>query len=126
MNDIKKIMLVDDDEDITVALKTLLEKSKKFKVFFTNDGSEAFNLAQREQPDLIICDIDMPKVTGDDVAYALSESDKTKDIPLLFFSSLLREEESGETGVSSDGRPIISKSASIITLIDKIEAMLGM
>ncbi len=117
-------MLVDDDEDITIALKTKLEKTKKFKVVFTNKAEEAFKLAKKELPDLVICDIDMPEMSGGDVAYALSESDKTKDIPILFFSSLVSKEDSGSTGKVIGGRHMISKSVSISLLIDKIEKML--
>ncbi|SLM31926.1 putative Polar-differentiation response regulator divK [Desulfamplus magnetovallimortis] len=120
-----KIMLVDDDPDITFMLKIKLEKSKKFKVIFTNKGKEALKMARNEKPDLIICDIDMPDVTGGDVARELSDCNDTRNIPFLFLSSLLSKKEAGEKCKIIGGYKMMSKSASVNSLIEQIELILN-
>jgi CheY-like chemotaxis protein len=121
----KKIMLVDDDEDITIALKLKLENTNKFNTVITNQGSLAVRLAMREQPDLIICDINMPDLSGGEVAFELSQIQDTKHIPIIFLSSLLSKEESGEDGKLSGINPVLSKGVPFNLLIKKIDKMLS-
>ncbi|MBF0101199.1 MAG: response regulator [Desulfobacterales bacterium] len=122
MDNLKKIMLVDDDKSITSFLKSKLEKTGKFTVVFTNDGSNALSLARKEKPDFIISDIDMPDVSGGDVGRELADSEDTKTIPLLFLSSLVSKDDEGIIG----GRPMMSKSCKINELVEKIESMLNL
>jgi len=125
MPELKTIMLVDDDEDITLALKNLLEDTQKFKVVFTNLGAEALALAKRTKPDLIVCDIDMPDMEGGEVAFVLSGSDQTKEIPILFLSSLVTKQDLRETGKFIGNHPMIPKSVSTHVLIDEIIKMVN-
>ncbi|MBF0235159.1 MAG: response regulator, partial [Desulfamplus sp.] len=89
MENLKKIMLIDDDPSITSLLKLKLEKTGKFTVVFTNKSKQALSLARAEQPNLIICDIEMPGMDGGDVARGILDTEDTKDIPILFSSSLV-------------------------------------
>ena len=118
----KKLLLVDDDEDILALLKMKLEKSGRFSVVSTSNPEKAAALARREAPDLVICDIDMPEMTGGDVAAALADDEHSSRIPVLFFSSLIAKTESGKGVKVIGGRRMVSKSASIEQLIAAIDA----
>ena len=59
----KKILLIDDDEDFNESLKEYLEY-KKFTVVSAYDGKQGLSLIKQEHPDLIITDIVMPEVEG--------------------------------------------------------------
>lgn len=63
MADAKTILLVDDDADILGAMKLVFEK-KGYRVLTANDGNMGLALAEREAPDLVICDMMMPKKSG--------------------------------------------------------------
>ena len=89
MEDIKKLVMVDDDADLEALLKLKLEKTGKYEVATTTEASKTIDLVREVSPDLILLDIDMPEMTGGDVANVLSESKDTKDIPILFLSSLV-------------------------------------
>jgi CheY-like chemotaxis protein len=80
----KEILIVDDDR---VILRTLE------KIFL---GREAVEIAKDRSPDLIILDIMMPDMDGGDVANILKNDPETRDIPIIFLSSLVtkREEQS--------------------------------
>lgn len=120
---IKKILAVDDDPDITQLVKTKLEKTGRFSVVTTNSGAKALELARIELPDLVLCDIDMPDKFGGEVAEDLAGIPETKDIPILFLSSLVRpnDVQNGKVG----GRLMVSKSSNSKELIARIDALLN-
>jgi DNA-binding response OmpR family regulator len=60
---IKRILLVDDDYEIIESLRYTLE-AKGYKVFVARDGNQGLALAEREDPDLVILDMMMPKRSG--------------------------------------------------------------
>ncbi|MBF0377173.1 MAG: response regulator [Desulfamplus sp.] len=123
MENLKKIMLVDDDPSVTTLLKTKFEKTGKFSVVFTNKSKQALELANTEKPDLIICDIEMPGVDGGDVARAIFDDEETKDIPLLFCSSLVMPSDTKDGMVGK--QHMMSKSSPFKDLLAKVESMLS-
>ncbi|MFC1857028.1 two-component system response regulator [Thermodesulfobacteriota bacterium] len=123
MADVKKLLMVDDDEDLLALLKLKLEKTGRYQVVNTTDGSKAVHLATEESPDLIVLDIEMPGMDGGEVANALAESKHAKDIPVLFLSSLVSEADVAKNKGVIGGRNMASKKGSIQELIDRIESM---
>jgi DNA-binding response OmpR family regulator len=73
----KKILLVDDDIDILGALRTVLDR-KGYRVLTATDGNQGLAVAEREQPDLVIVDMMMPKKSGFLVLEKLKSRDATK------------------------------------------------
>lgn len=61
--DAKRILLVDDDAEIIESLRLALE-SNGFKVLVARDGNQGLALTEREDPDLVILDMMMPKRSG--------------------------------------------------------------
>jgi DNA-binding response OmpR family regulator len=59
----KVVLVVDDDFDVSSAIRTVLD-SKGYRVFTAPDGHAGLIAAQREQPDLLIVDMMMPKKSG--------------------------------------------------------------
>ena len=118
----KKILLIDDDPAVLDFLRAKL--GARYDLVTTDEGDEVVTLALRETPDLIICDIDMPKVDGGDISAALYADDDTRDIPLLFLTALVSAEDLRERQGQIGGRPAVSKSAPVEELIEAIEALL--
>jgi CheY-like chemotaxis protein len=119
----KKILLVDDDESVTAYLGVKIGKA--YDVVTTNVSSRALMLAQTERPDLIICDVDMPEVDGGDLAAMLSKDKSTRDIPLLFLTSLMSPQEAKVLGGEVAGRPGVSKRAPLPELLTRIKQLIG-
>ena len=84
----KTILLVDDDADFLTYLSNALRR-QEYKVIATTAGSEAFALAQKYRPNLIILDIRMPEVDGVKVHQQLSSNPQTEKIPIIFLSGIL-------------------------------------
>ncbi len=88
----KKILLVDDEPDILQALTMRLEAAG-YEIITANNGYDATNLASKESPDLIICDIGMPKMDGHEVAKKIKRSPATAHIPMIFLTARTELEE---------------------------------
>lgn len=86
----KKILIVDDEEDIQKLLKIRLEQ-EGFTILIAGDGEKGIKVAELEMPDLIILDIMMPKIDGYSCLKEIRRTQKTKDIPILMMSG--KEEE---------------------------------
>jgi len=97
---LKKILIIDDEADICDFSKRILERTGKFEVFATRDSQDGLFIAAEKKPDLILLDINMPKLDGGEVAQALAESSDTKAIPIIFITALMKKEELGEDGKS--------------------------
>lgn len=86
----KKILVVDDEEDMQKLLKVRLEQ-EDFIVITASDGDEGIKVTEQELPDLIILDIMMPKMDGYTCLKEIRKIGKIKDTPVLMLSG--KEEE---------------------------------
>jgi signal transduction histidine kinase/DNA-binding response OmpR family regulator len=81
-----RILVVDDDEKTVKYISTILE-NEGFEVFKAYDGNAGINLAINSNPDLIILDLMMPKVSGFDVVEKLRAHPRAKGIPIIICSA---------------------------------------
>lgn len=90
----KKILIIDDEEDVVEIIKTTL-KTKGYQTIHAYDGEEGLKRALENQPDLIILDLMMPKMSGLELNKRLQREEKTKDIPIIVMSAIGKD--SGKT-----------------------------
>lgn len=81
-------ILVIEDNPINMELITYLLQAFNYAVFKASDGEEGIELARREMIDLIICDVQLPKVDGYEVAHRLKEHPALHKIPLVAVTAL--------------------------------------
>lgn len=84
-----KILLIEDDYSLAENLLALLEE-EGYKVEYAADGDEGLKIAYNFLPDLIICDILMPKKDGYLVKEILNKDERTFDIPFLYLTAKTR------------------------------------
>ena len=90
-----KILVVDDEPPIVDMLAYNLKRAN-YEVLIARDGQEALDKARREQPDLIILDLMLPKVDGLTLCQRLRRDERTARIPILMLtgvSGILEEME---------------------------------
>ena len=122
----KKILLIDDEEDFCFFVRQNLEQTGEFEVITANRGEEGINLAREKKPDLILLDIVMPKMMGEDVAAALINDPKTKNIPLAFLTAQVSKEEIGIDSIKEiGGYDFIAKPVDTERLVSSIKAVMG-
>ena len=78
----RTIMVVEDYDDTRYLLKQMLEK-KGFQVLEAVNGQEAIEVAQREHPDLIVMDLDLPILDGIGATQFLRQQPDTKHLPIV-------------------------------------------
>lgn len=86
-----RLLLVDDQPDILELLGLLLQ-SEGFTVVTAEDGEAALAEARRSRFDAFVFDVSMPKMDGVELALTLRAEQATRDVPVLFHSSLLESE----------------------------------
>ena len=82
-----KLLVVDDDPNFLFGVSRILAKAS-FSVVTAADGENAIRKAQTEQPDLILLDVNMPKMDGFAVKKILEQSVETQNIPVVFLTAL--------------------------------------
>lgn len=81
----KRILIVEDSEDVRANLQEILEWAN-YEVIVAKNGKAAVDYALKEQPDLIICDIIMPELDGYGVLNLLNRKPETATIPFIFLT----------------------------------------
>lgn len=82
----KTILVIEDNEDIRENVSEILTLSD-YNVLAAANGKEGIEMARKNMPDLIICDIMMPGVDGYGVLHVLNKEPQTQNIPFIFLTS---------------------------------------
>lgn len=119
----KLILVVDDETHIThvVALKLT---NAGYRVLTAGDGEEAFEVAIAERPDLVITDLQMPYMSGLELAKKLRRNPDHAATPVLMLTArgyALDQSELGQTNIKG----VMSKPFSPRDILDKARSALG-
>ncbi|RJO63816.1 MAG: response regulator [Candidatus Omnitrophota bacterium] len=120
----KRILVIDDEEEICQFTKSVLEKTGRFEVNYTTKSQEGIALAKSFHPDLVLLDVFMPEMDGGDVAAALAQDKATKDIRIVFLTALALKSEVEESAGEIAGHPFIAKPVTSDELITRIDLQL--
>jgi CheY-like chemotaxis protein len=110
------VLVIDDDDAVAKAIAARL--GADFRVVGLTEPEHAVARAREERPGVILCDIDMPGMQGDEVAFALSQDAQTAGIPFIYLTSLVGPEDEPELEGVFGEHPTVSKSASTEELRD--------
>ncbi|MHB8482932.1 MAG: response regulator [Nitrospiria bacterium] len=119
----KKILLVDDADTILMMEKMILGKGG-YDLIVARDGVEAVAKAVSEKPDLILMDINMPRMNGFEACQKIRGNESTKSIPIIIVTTR-GEMEYRETGFEKGCNDYVTKPINGLELISKIKSCLG-
>jgi two-component system, chemotaxis family, sensor kinase CheA len=118
----KRILVVDDTITTRMLLKNILE-SAGYQVVATNDGLEAFSTLQEEEFDLVVTDIEMPKMNGFELTTSIRRDPKLAHTPVVLVTSLSSPEDR-EKGVQAGADAFFIKSrfdhSSLLEIIHRL------
>ncbi len=117
----KRILLVDDEPSVTRTLQIYLEATGAYEVRSENDATLALAAAQEFEPDLIFLDIVMPEKDGAALAEEISADATLKDVPIVFLTALVTENEVGHEGRNTGGHPFLAKPLDPEKIVECIE-----
>ena len=86
----KKIIIVDDDEDMRIGIASIL-KMNGVAVLEADNGTDALDMISTQKPDLIISDVTMPNMNGFMLREALKSNPETTDIPMIMISGYAKD-----------------------------------
>jgi CRP-like cAMP-binding protein/CheY-like chemotaxis protein len=118
----KKILLIEDNLDVRENTEEILLLAN-YKVVTAANGKIGVELAQREKPDLIICDIMMPELDGYGVLHILSKNDETARIPFIFLTAKT-EKSDIRKGMNLGADDYLTKPFDDTDLLNAIEVRL--
>ena len=125
MAQLTRILLIDDEEDFCFFVKGNLEAKGEYEVLTANNGLEGLEMARESGPDLILLDMIMPEMTGDEVAFELKKDPVLKDIPIIFLTAIVTKQETGPENLARiGGRNFMAKPVQTQGLIKAIEKAL--
>ncbi len=119
----KKILIVDDEVDLVETVSFPLEM-EGFNVLVSYNGEDALKQARKENPDLIILDLMLPKLDGYKVCRLLKFDERYKHIPILMLTAKTQEKDKllgKETGADE----YITKPFDMDELIAKVKSYLN-
>lgn len=88
----RKIVIADDEVE-TLGFMSKILTHNHFEVFATQKGKEVAGLVNKNKPDLIILDLMMPDMRGEEIAAMLARDPETAAIPIIFITALLAKGE---------------------------------
>ena len=118
-----KILIAEDERDI----RDLVAFTLRFaghEVFAASNGEEAVELAPRVNPDLILMDVRMPRMTGYEACKSLKADPDLKDIPVVFLSDKGQENEI-QQGLASGAEDYLLKPFAPDQLTSRVKTILA-
>lgn len=123
MIDKKRVLAVDDSKTISGMIQTILERVG-YEVELAYDGIEALEKVKHNVPDLIILDINMPRLDGFRVCRLLKFDRNYRHIPIILLTAR-NEEENIKTGIKTGADLYLTKPIEPEQLIEAVHKFLG-
>ena len=120
--DSKKVLIVDDNEDVLQIMSFLLKELGAEPVT-AHGGQAGVDAALEHRPDLILLDVMMPDLPGGDVAAVLRDHEETAETPIAFLTGLASEQDTHKK--PSAGYRFISKHLPPEEIKKEIEKLLS-
>lgn len=120
----KKVLLCDDEIHILRAAEHKVARSG-YEVRIARDGQEAWEMIERDPPDVLVTDVQMPRMDGFELSRRVRSNDETKDMPILMLTAKgfeLEQQELMETWGIVDILPKPFSPRELVRRIDQIVA----
>jgi CheY-like chemotaxis protein len=119
----KRILVVDDDEMVLMALEELL-KPEGYEVQTVSSGTEALQKLEEGGYDLLMLDVIMPEMDGYELCKRIREKEKYKETPVVFLTAKSRDEDRAR-GLEAGANLYLSKPISPDKLLGIVSDALG-
>lgn len=119
----KRILLIDDEETIQEVVQVGIEIEAGWQVEIASSGSEGIDLAQTQQPDVILLDVMMPDMDGISTLSSLKANAETRSIPVIFLTAKTQATEKDQLQ-SLGVIDVITKPFNSMTLASQIAKIL--
>lgn len=115
--DKKRVVIIDDEGNFCKLVKKNLETTGEFEVHIATNGNSGVALVKEVKPDLILLDVVMPEMDGPDVVSLIRKDQSIKDIPIVFLTAMVKEDESSSDANFTMGYSLLAKTVPVTELI---------
>jgi len=118
-----KILVVDDEPDCISIIQCRLEWCH-YEVITANNGAEALQVAEKEEPDLVLLDANMPIMNGLEMLERIKKNPALRDTPVIMVTTLCERQHiaaASAFGIAD----YVTKPVDFTSLLDKISGILG-
>jgi len=119
-----KIMLVEDDTNLSEIYQARLQ-AEGFEIVSAKDGEEALALAVNERPDLIICDVMMPRISGFDMLDILRGTAGIQDTKVIMMTALSQAEDKERAEKLGANRYLVKSQVTLEDVVKTVHEVLG-
>ncbi|MFA6457447.1 MAG: hybrid sensor histidine kinase/response regulator [Bacteroidota bacterium] len=119
---IPKVLFVDDTEDNLDLLEFALKK-KPITMFRASSGKECLVVAEEQQPDMIVLDIQMPEMDGFETLRRLRANPATAKIPVIFLTAIKRDPQSIAEGILLGAEEYLTKPIDLEELFARVRSI---
>jgi two-component system, OmpR family, response regulator RpaA len=119
----RKILVVDDDQELVDLIVDVLEKDGRFEVRSVNNGFDAGMMVKEYHPDLIVLDVMLPDINGREVCTRVRGDKTMDDVKIICISGMI-ENDKIEDLKASGANDFLHKPFEVETLVDRIGALL--
>lgn len=119
----KTILVVEDDARVRSLLRFVLKRGN-YALVETCDGESALELAEREPPDLVLLDVNLPGIDGVEVCQRLRRCEETRHVKILMVTAAIMDEDR-DRGLAAGADGYVTKPFSPLALLEQIQGVLG-
>jgi DNA-binding response OmpR family regulator len=120
---VPRILVVEDEQDIAGLIKHTLERSGDGSVEIVGRGDEAIRSISGRQPDLVILDLNLPVLSGEEVCRMLRQRPETRQLPIIMLTAKTSESER-VAGLDLGADDYVTKPFSLRELGARVRAVL--
>lgn len=121
---LRKILLIDDDDDIREIAAMSFETAGDYEVETAAGGRDGVEKACRRKPDVVLLDVMMPGLDGPSTLALLRERDETRDVPVIFLTAKVQAADNRRL-VALGARGIIAKPFDPLMLPERVLEILS-
>jgi DNA-binding response OmpR family regulator len=118
------LLVVDDEPEINKLVARIFEK-KGYRVLTAGDGAEALRMVGADRPDLIMLDLNLPKVDGWEVCRRLKSDPATAKIPIIMLTAAHANVDDAQIGIGLGADEYVAKPFVKAVLLHNVERLLG-
>ena len=118
------LLVVDDEPEINKLVARIFEK-RGYRVNTATDGAEALASVAKDRPDLIMLDLNLPKIDGWEVCRRLKGDPATRAIPIIMLTAAHANVDDAEIGLGLGADEYVAKPFVRAVLLHNVERLLG-
>jgi len=114
----RKVLIVDDDEELVELLSDVFEKDGRFEVKTANNGFDAGMQVREFRPDLVVLDVMLPDINGKEVCQRIRSDDTLESVKIICISGMVEQDKVAELRLAG-ANDFMHKPFNVDRLLDR-------